>query len=145
VSRLNIELFRKIRDRIAAIPESYDQSDWVSPSLRSPCGVAACLAGEAIICNAPTVQQGVEELNTLRDMDGGFAISDRATELLGLSGSWRMYCEDDDYRSAGDTLIFDSEALYWPLEFAQRFQDGEESEAVVAYLDWIIANGKVLD
>lgn len=35
-NKLNLELLRKVRDRIAAIPESYNQGSWVENSRKSP-------------------------------------------------------------------------------------------------------------
>lgn len=143
--RLNIELFKKVRDRIAAIPESYDQSEWVRPSNASPCGAAACLAGETIICNAPTVAAGIKELKRLRALDQYHAVPERAAELLGLEGSWKDFLTTELPDDGGETIIFDGDALYWPRQFRSMFRDGDEADAAVAYLDHIIETGKVLE
>lgn len=59
---LNVKLLRKVRNRIATIPESYDQSRWVQSNDKAPRGTMACLAGEAIICSQPSVGEGIKTL-----------------------------------------------------------------------------------
>jgi hypothetical protein len=148
MSKLNIELFRKIRERIAAIPQSYDQESWAEPDRFSPCGTVACLAGHAIICNAPTVEQGLDDLYTLKEHDPLFAIPDRAAELLGLRGSWRALVDEHNVVVAGETVMFGTDAEYWPDSYKEMFQEDERAEkakAAVAYLDHIIETGKVLE
>lgn len=144
-TRLNIELFKKIRERIATIPESYDQEHWWQPSVESPCGTTACLAGEAIICNAPSVEEGLAELKRLYAIDKWYAVPNRAAELLGLDGDWPTYIDEEDPSAGGETVIFDAEAAYWPLKYMEMFQDGDEAGAAVAYLTHIIETGNVFD
>lgn len=147
-SRLNIELFKKIRDRIAAIPESYDQDYWCEASKAAPCGTTACLAGEAIICAAPTVEQGVEDLRRVNAADRRCGVPNRAAELLGLSGRWAAWVDDDNRVAAGETIIFDADAEGWPDEFRDEFRCAdarERAEIAVEYLDHIIKTGKVLE
>jgi len=147
MGKLNIELFKKIRERIATIPESYDQEQWITRTPKAPCGYAACLAGEAIICNAPTVEQGIAELRSLKESDKNDVIPARAAALLGLSGSWKRFIESggDDVEIAGESIIFDGHADHWPREYRSQFHDGDEAGAAVAYLDHIIETGKVLE
>lgn len=38
-TKLNIELFKKVRDRIAEIPESYDQRHFLKETDAAPCGI----------------------------------------------------------------------------------------------------------
>lgn len=143
-TKLNIGLFKKIRERIATIPASYDQSDWVTTSNSAPCGAAACLAGEAIICAAPTVQEGLKELRRLnKRKDRNAVIPARAAKLLGLEGSWGDYCETQNQQQGRETLIFDADARFWPSDLREQFQDGEEADAAVELLDKIIETGKV--
>lgn len=143
-TKLNIELFMKIRERIATVPESYDQSNWVQLSSASPCGAAACLAGEAIICNAPTVAEGIAELWRLQRAElMGRAVPRRAAQLLGLEGDWVEFCNTGLAEHGKDTLIFDSEAQYWPADLRDEFRDGEEADAALGLLDWIIATEEV--
>jgi hypothetical protein len=137
MAKLNLALFQKVRDRIAEIPESFEQSRWITRSPSSPCGYAACLAGEAIICAAPTVEQGLARLKQLNviDEDGeSNLVPDTAGGMLGLDGS---YGED------GEHDIFVADAEFWPEPFRSQFFIGDESGAAVAYLDWIIANNRI--
>lgn len=83
--RLNIELFKKIRDRIAMIPASYDQSNWCIRNDAAPCGTAACIAGEAVICSQPSIEAGITELRRLMHLDKYNAVPKRAAELLGIA------------------------------------------------------------
>jgi len=59
---LNKRLLRKVRNRIAKIPASFDQNHFVRTSKKSLCGAAACLAGETVICAASSVKKGIETL-----------------------------------------------------------------------------------
>lgn len=147
MSKLNIELFKKIRQRIAEAPESYDQDTFVDYNERSPCGTSACLAGEAIICNAPSVVKGIVELRDL-DMNysDDYAVARRATDLLGLSGDFGEYAHslDNDRTAAGEAIIFDGGGQGWPEPYRSMFQN-DKTAAVIAYLDHIIETGKVLE
>jgi hypothetical protein len=137
MAELNLELFQKVRDRIAAVPESFEQRWWITHNPSSPCGYAACLAGEAIICAAPTVEQGLANLKRLNAFDEdeeSNLVPDTAGMLLGLDG-----CFADD----GEHDIFIANAQFWPEPFRSQFYIGDESDAAVAYLDWIIANNRI--
>lgn len=132
---LNFPLFVKVRNRIALIPESYDQSTYYGKSSRSPCGTVACLAGEAVICAAPSVRDGVNELfhafNRSRHRP-----SEMAEKLLGL---------DSRFLDADESDIFDATADCWPRRFNNMFEDGKEAQAAVGFLTHIIRTGKVLE
>jgi hypothetical protein len=140
---LNIELFKKIRDRIAEIPESYKQSTWYEKSPAAPCGTSACLAGEAIICAAPSVIEGIQELKGLVGSDDEFAVPNKAADLLGLEGNFESYSAD----MVGDTAIFYGGGDGWSAPFSMQFRSAnspaEEAKAAVDYLDHIIATGSV--
>lgn len=129
--KLNIELFKKVRERIANVPDSYRQSVWVESSSRSPCGTVACLAGETVICAAPSVEQGIAELRALAEND---EVAQRAGELLGLG---REY-----YYSTSDT-IFDEDANGWPQSYRDMFRDGNRVKAAIAFLDHVIKTGRI--
>lgn len=144
MSKLNIELFKKIRDRIEAIPESYNQSGFAIESTNSPCGTAACLAGEAIICAAPTVEAGVKRLWQMLDTDSK-SVAREAARLLGLRGDF--FEEDDEER---DTRIFNACGSGWAEPYGQQFSDASHgfdyqarARVAVAYLDHIIATGSL--
>lgn len=136
---LNKRLLRKVRSRIAKIPESYDQDEFVRTSRKSPCGAAACLAGETVICNASTVKKGIE---TLRRMISGYGWvsltsappAKRAKKLLGLT-------ESEAY------AMFQSEGIGWPEPYASKFSKAvrpkTRAKIAVAYLDECLKRGKV--
>lgn len=153
--KLNIELFKKIRDRIAEIPESYNQQAWYTESTKAPCGTAACLAGEAIICAAPTVKTGVRRLRRMH-VDDGVSVATRAASLLNLpEPEWKTFSfltesSDNDtarlFRCGSDGL--GRPLVYWPDPFGKRFNKAKtnkaRAKAAVAYLDHIIETGSVL-
>lgn len=133
---LNIELFKKIRERIATVPQSYNQTLWYTHEPTSPCGTAACLAGEAIICAAPTLAEGIANLRVhALDHDD---VPHTAGELLGLGRGY--------YSRPGST-IFDGDASGWPVPYRLQYQeadsDVERAAAAVAFLDYIIATGSI--
>lgn len=145
MSKLNIELFKKVRDRIATIPESYRQSSWWASSTDAPCGTAACLAGEAIICAAPTIEEGIAELKALVNEERDLDVPERAAELLGLEGNYWS-------QNAGETEIFQGFGEGWPEPYRSQFSKANDqgdvigmAKAAVAYLDHIIETGKVLE
>jgi hypothetical protein len=136
MDRLNIELFKKVRERIAAIPESYDQNRWYKRTSVSPCGTAACLAGETIICAAPTIDEGIRQLRELHDEDeADFDIPNTAGELLGLDGDYMQWGTEHD--------IFMGEAKGWPEPYRTQFTERGPHIAVLGLLDEIITTGKV--
>jgi hypothetical protein len=140
-NRLNVELFKKIRERIATIPESYDQTTWIADNELAPCGTAACLAGEAIICAAPTVADGIAEPQRLDESNDQLAVPLRAAFLLGLTGDYSKR----SYEEMGETNIFWGDGRCWPEPFRSVLQNGNQAAAAVAYLDHIIETGKILE
>lgn len=142
MGQLNIELFRKVRDRIAATPESYRQDTYCSPSLVAPCGTVCCIAGEAIICNAATVEQGI---TALKHMDGDVATV--AARLLGLIDQQQDYYElhfDHPARRLFNGCPHEA----WPEPFRSQWlvaPRDEEPYVAVAFLTHIIETGKVLE
>lgn len=139
---LNIELFKKIRERIATIPESYSQYVFIKNSPVAPCGTVCCIAGDAIICNAATVADGIASLRQMDDTAApddsqwGQLIPHVAQDLLGL----------DDAEAA---VLFEFAENHWPEPFRGGFiladSDAERSRVAVAFLDHIIETGKVLE
>lgn len=144
---MNIELFKKIRERIATIPQSYDQRTYYTPTTVAPCGTVCCLAGEAVICAAPTVEDGV---NNLRSLSRGIATGTVATAAARLLG---LISEDQNYFGLSDThparrLFSESPHQAWPEPFRSQWlnaDDEQEAQIAVAYLDHIISTGKVLE
>lgn len=137
---LNRRLLRKVRNRIAKIPESYSQNVWVMESGASPCGAVACLAGETVIANAVDVQTGIKTLLRWDDKDApsrsAFAvyIPYRAAKLLGLN--------DDDAMA-----MFRGNASGWPKPFRIKFvrarSNQRRAEVAVGYLDECLRRGRV--
>lgn len=146
MGELNIELFKKVRERIVAIPDSYNQRTYYSESDTAPCGTICCIAGEAIICSAPTIAEGVAKLHGLNSKYNG--IANTAARLLGLIG------EDEDYfylaaSHPARRLFNDSPHGAWPEPFRSQWlhasDSNEEAHVAAAYLDHIIETGKVLE
>lgn len=138
-TKLNKRLLRKVRNRIAKIPESYAQNVFYKPSGESPCGTAACIAGETIIVAAGSVSEGIKQLRRLsKRFDEGLAwdhpAAKKAQKLLGLS-----WAESD--------CIFSGDAGSWPEPYRSRFQraarPATQAKAAVAYLDECLKRGKV--
>lgn len=131
--KLNFELLVKTRNRIARIPESYDQSVFIKDNERSLCGTAACLAGEIMIADAPTVETGIA----------------------------RLFKEDQTWRHGGPATvarkrvgfhqdeggIFGGDAGDWPSEFRKEFNKSRKNEpfAAVHFLDHVIKTGIVIE
>jgi hypothetical protein len=140
--RLNIELFKKVRAKIARAPEAYDQSVEVYSTGNSPCGTAACIGGWADILSAPSASE--------RDIRiRGRVNLDRAANALGLGGSsfWGEYLRDEATERM--VLFTGDPADNWPEPFAKQWRRAKTSKAqakiAVAYLDHIIETGKVLE
>jgi hypothetical protein len=140
---LNTELLKKVRDRIAEAPESYNQDVFIETCEASPCGAAACLAGETIIAAAPTIEEGIKTLKALDDdwMDadhddlGRAAPARRAAQLLGLT-------------LQESVAVFDPTAHEWPEPYATKFRRAKnretEAQVAVAYLDECLERGGVI-
>lgn len=145
--RLNIELFKKVRDRIAETPESYDQRHFMRDNNKAPCGTAACIAGETIICSAATIKQGIKKLSLL---DAGGDTPQKAMELLGLAPKGTNYFMLG-YDDGAKRLFYeypDQHEYGWPEPFRTdwaKSPTGERWKVAVAFLDHIIETGKVLE
>ncbi len=130
MTKLNIKLLKKVRNRIAKIPESYDQSAWFLESNdKAPCGTVGCLAGEIVICAAPSIKKGIDQF-----LDNADDVIARAEDLLGLEGK--------------DHSLWAADASGWPEPFALQFKQAnrnkkKEAQVAVAYLDECIKRGKV--
>lgn len=149
--KLNIELLRKVRDRIRDIPESYDQTHWAAPSETSPCGTTACIAGETIICAATTVKDGIAKLNRLQN-GRHESIPTAAAKLLGLPDpKWEFQGGRNETAILFDSVLDDDDVLTvaWPKQFKARYDRARtvrgRARAAAAYLDHIIETGKVLE
>lgn len=142
---MNTELLRKVRNRIAEIPESYDQGWFFCPSSEAPCGAVACLAGETIIVAADSIDEGLKELRSLNshwldsdtDQLGDGLPVQRAAALLEIT------IEDA-------AQMFDSDGDGWPQPFQGQFHEALEGDndalplIAVAYLDECLKRDKVI-
>lgn len=149
--KLNKPLIRKMIKRIETIPESYVQEkflvtldSYTAQLYKRPkpvCGTGECLAGEAIICNAPTVEQGIASLRKLvKPRDGLLThVAVKAAKEMGI-------------KIRGDSLgIFDNDPLYcWPVPFNRQYHNAKtykgRAGAAVRLLKAILkTDGKILE
>lgn len=115
--KLNKPLIEKMIARMTEKPEAYEQSTviktgrWISVAIERgailprpdpECGAAGCLIAQAIICNAPSVDVGIQEVE---DMDEP---SYHAARLLGLG-----------HRAAN--ILFYGWEDSWPQPFRGQF------------------------
>jgi hypothetical protein len=156
-SRLNIELFKAIREKIATTPAAYDQETWGRRDGSAPCGTACCIAGWACVLNGDVSIEDARALGWDGEIgaDGisdGRHVSDVASEALGLSAddADTLFTslpegEREDYDDDGNDVF----ACGWPEPFATNWRlsssDSERASVAVAYLDHIIETGSVLE
>lgn len=146
-SKLNIELFRAVREKIATVPVAYDQEQFGRPEESAPCGTAACIAGWTVVLADAMPVDLVRHAaigDPINKEQGLFkTIPDKAMELLGLTSAeanvlFAPHPEGDyDYDEPG-----------WPTPFCYQWEDSPKEERpriAVAYLDHIIETGKVLE
>jgi hypothetical protein len=134
-SRLNLTLFRKIRNRILRVPEAYDQSVWGAKSRKAPCGTRACIAGNALIESGFCTPRELLK-NERGETDEYFDIKEEAQELLGIT------------HSEASILFTPCPRYGWPEPFQTRWNDAknstERARVAADYLNHIIKTGKVL-
>lgn len=129
-SKMNKEVVRKMIKRIESVPEHYDQAAFfVESNDIAPCGTVACLAGEAVICSAPTVEAGIKLAFQKYD-----DIPALAANLLGLPNVH---------------AIFSADGSGWPEPYARQFAEAEESpeaqaKVAVAYLKEALKRGTMI-
>lgn len=142
--KLNIKLLTKVRDRIRDIPESYDQGFYVGEALKAPCGTAACVAGETIICSAKSIDVGILRLNQLNADWSTGGPHGVAARRLGLSED-----EAETLFTAEPEGDLDNENNGWPEPFRTQWARVKTRKAqarvAVRYLTHIIETGRVLD
>lgn len=145
--RLNIELFKLIREKIATTPEAYDQSVFARPSVKAPCGTAACIAGWACVLSGAMDAgelmrreraSGAEYQTIEITAKGALGLDDDDAEVLfDENPAGRLDWHEDSERDGG-----------WPEPFASQWEDSTRSQQpqiAVAYIDHIISTGKVLE
>lgn len=107
---MNKTVVRKMIKRLESVPESYDQKAWyVRKDDSAPCGTVACLAGEAVICSAKTVKEGINLAFSNYD-----EIPALAEKLLGLSDNRHQ--------------VFVCDGNGWPEPYRTQFQQSSEKE-----------------
>lgn len=162
MSRLNIELFKQIREKIANTPIAYDQTRWGRREIAAPCGTAACIAGWACVLSDSvslmTVQLAGPSAVVYTSGGGSVDIPAIAQQVLGLSeeeadmlftsgpeGEWGS--EDYDDESEDDETYYLGGG--WPEAFAAAWRGAlgpeEQASVAIAYIDHIIETGEVLE
>lgn len=152
--RLNIELFKKVREKIATTPEAYDQRVFGRSEPLAPCGTAACIAGWACVLSGVMRLDDVQLANPTDTGQTGIIdlVDERAAEALRLTDyeSDVLFTSEpegdcDDYDDDGNDIY----AGGWPEPFAEQWREAVSNDAraqvAVAYLDHIIETGKVLE
>lgn len=143
--RLNIELLKAIREKIATTPEAYDQSVYARVESEAPCGTAACIAGWACVLSGEMTTDELKRRERSTDMEEFKSIAQTASRVLGLDNleAETLFAEDP---SGCRDFDEDERDDAWPEPFATKWEDGFAPETVaVAYLDHIIETGKVLE
>lgn len=123
------KVVRRMIKRLDTVPESYEQSAWfIEEDEGSPCGTVACLAGEAVICSANTVKQGIKLALENFDM-----IVPLAEKVLGLHGNHGL---------------FDCAGSGWPRRYRKALQDAnsrkEKANVAAAYLRESLERGTLI-
>jgi UDP-3-O-acyl-N-acetylglucosamine deacetylase len=124
------KVVRRMIKRLTAVPESYEQGAmFVEEDDRAPCGTVACLAGEAVICSAKTVEAGIKLA-----FSGEIDLVEHAEAVLGLTGI--------------DHCVFSVDASGWPIPFRYDFTEAnsreEEARVAVAYLKEALKRGTMV-
>lgn len=127
---MNKTLVRKMIKRIKSVPESYNQHTWfIAHGGSAPCGTVACLAGEAIICNAKTVKEGIRI--AFENYDD---IPNRAERLLGLPPN--------------EHSVFAMDGSGWPKPHSMNFKEAatpkDRASVAVEYLTEALKRGEML-
>jgi len=130
MATMNKTVVRRMIRRLQAVPESYKQSAmFVEEDDGSPCGTVACLAGEAVICSAKTVEAGIKLA-----FSGEIDLVEEAEAILGLTDT--------------EHSVFAVDASGWPKPYSDDLQraDSREAEArvAVAYLKEALKRGTMV-
>lgn len=126
---MNKTVVRRMIKRIESIPESYDQAAWfIENSSKAPCGTVACLAGEAVICSAKTVEAGIKL--AFEEFD---KIIERADEILGLPE---------------EHSVFSANGGGWPEPYRSKYSQAQSNKArsqvAVLYLKEALKRGTMI-
>lgn len=130
----NRRLLLKTAKWIEEIPESYDQKVWEKDSDESPCGTAACLAGELIICSERSVVKGIKKLRSGHFLPNFISTPAMANKLAGLT-------TDEGY------ALFAEDVDKWPAQFRSRYRAAKtqlgRAKAAAALLRYLADGGEV--
>jgi hypothetical protein len=127
---MNKKVVRRMIKRLQTVPESYRQGAmFVEEDDHAPCGTVACLAGEAVICSAKTVEAGIKLA-----FSGEIDLVEEAEAILGLTDV--------------DHCVFAIDASGWPKPYRDDFQKAGSREAearvAVAYLQEGLKRGTLI-
>lgn len=122
---LNIELLKKVRDRIAQEPDRFDMCNWVTTDTEDSdgCGTAACIAGWAFVIHRKLEESPEEWFSRFDEYE--------VQCILGLKSD-----------SIGSGLFH---TKYWPEPYRSEYRDAAdhaaESAVAVRLLDAVIEAG----
>jgi hypothetical protein len=126
---MNRTVVRKMIKRLESVPEHYDQKAYyVERDDKAPCGTVACLAGEAVICSAKTIQEGINLAFAKYD-----SIPERAEVILGLPRLQHS--------------VFAADGSGWPEPYRTQFaqsQKADQSKIAAAYLKEALKRGTMI-
>jgi hypothetical protein len=127
---MNKKVVRRMIKRLETVPESYHQGAmFVEEDDHAPCGTVACLAGEAVICSAKTVEAGIKLA-----LSGEIDLVEEAEALLGLTDI--------------EHCVFAVDGSGWPIPFRYEFTEAnsreEEARVAVAYLKEALKRGTMI-
>jgi|SRR5918992_2557049 hypothetical protein len=154
MGQLNIELLKKVRDKIATTPEAYDQETWGRVEEAAPCGTAACIAGWTITLDEKIPLGKLHCLGRSGDFlvaNEYLHVNDVARDSLGLTDQEADILFTSEPGGEWEDYDGNGEGVYgggWPEPFASQWRNGSEYERpqiAIAYLDHIIFTGKVLE
>lgn len=135
-SRINVELLERVRDKVRAAPEAYDQTTYRRTEPAAPCGTAACIAGWAVTLSGEPLTETAnrcvcDDPLCLR----GTSVAEDARRLLGL------------LPEEASVLFRAAPARTWPEPFGTLYglakSPQARAEVAASYLNWIIEHGRV--
>lgn len=140
---INTELLARVRDHILEEPRRYDQTTFGEASEDAPCGTAACIAGWAAhLSGRVSLKKLRAPMNPVREIrqtaQRALGLTDEEARVLFTGDPTPCWCGDKDCALGG-----------WPPRFGKRYEKAKtargRASAAAAYIDHIIATGKVTD
>jgi hypothetical protein len=144
MSRINYELFEKLKKRILAEAEFVNMSDWISQKLTEdgePCGTVGCIAGHCAMITFPkmswkqTTNRYWNVLVPVKDRESGEEINveEEAQKALGLTSGEAdiLFTEWPDYVSIEKpgTRAYAAAVVRWIDEFLADRVEGSLDDA----------------